>query len=126
MRAAVTINLLAVLMIPQIVWADTAEEMLSGCRAIAKLDITDGMIAIPNDFKASYCWGAFAAVQGLIRMKVASEQAPMLRVCVPAKSTRAQLVAVFVAYVERHPEQRHESFESVLLRSLWEPFPCKP
>jgi hypothetical protein len=50
---------------------------------------------------------------------------PLLRACVPAEGTRVQMIKVFLAYADRHPEKLHQDFADVAIDSLGDAFPCK-
>jgi hypothetical protein len=67
------------------------------------------------------CWGAFEAIQVLSGLKVNGK--PALGICPPSTSTRTW-IAVFVAYVKRHPEELDEPFAKTANFALGEAFPC--
>ena len=50
---------------------------------------------------------------------------PIFEACASGKATRSELVAVFVAYVEQHPQRRHDEFIKVALDAFKEAYPCK-
>ena len=103
--------------------ADTAAEMLPGCQSVvnATLVTADG-IQLPAHQSAYECWGAFATLQQAIA--TTRDRVSILRVCAPEKSTRPQLIAIFVKYANDHPEQLHERFFDVALAALRGAFPC--
>jgi hypothetical protein len=45
--------------------------------------------------------------------------------CLPAESTRKQLVDVVKRWLDQHPEQRHYSAAGLIAQALSEAFPCK-
>lgn len=114
---------LTVLAAPSTSQAQSTQEMLSFCRAVSASKTTSEGVALPRDFESGVCWGAFAAIQAVIVRARPGEQ-PFLLVCAPPKSTRLQLIAVFVRYSEDHPNRLHEDFMDVALDSLRQAFPC--
>jgi hypothetical protein len=111
------------LMLPMPAFAQTGLEVESRCRSFAAVDVhPDGRIALPPN--SDFCWGAFTTLQQFL---VFSEgDVPMLRVCVPEKSTRLQLIKVFLGYSQRHPESAHLPFGQVVWQAMYEAFPCTP
>jgi hypothetical protein len=105
--------------------AETAEEMLSACRPVANAKVTIGGIAMTRDFDSGVCWGAFGAIQSWIFIVGEHHNEPMFHICAPFGGSRSQLVAVFVRYIEKHPEKYGDDFGSVALDSLAESFPCR-
>ena len=125
LRVAIAVLLIAVAFVygaPS--HAETAEEMLCACRPISQAKVSDGRIDLPQSFDAGSCWGAFAALHQAM-MLVESDGKPSLHVCLPEDSTRTQLIAVFVRYVEKHVEVYPKNFAVVALNAELEAFPCK-
>ena len=83
--------------------------------------------------KASYvythetgiCWGALAVVQELITWNDPNAEGLLFGVCAPAKSSRTQLIAIFIEYAKRNPKGYSEKFSDVVLDALQQTFPCK-
>jgi Ssp1 endopeptidase immunity protein Rap1a len=100
---------------------ESAQELLSACRPIAKADVRGGHVFFSPTFQPTFqtgqCWGTFSAIQKVIFYVD-------IGVCAPPESTLSQLVAVFVSYAEKHPQRLHEAFFDVALNSLQEAFPC--
>jgi hypothetical protein len=103
--------------------AETAEEMLSACRPIAQARVSDGKIDLPQTFDAGSCWGAFAALHQVTMLLENGK--PSLHVCLPEDTTRTELIALFVRYVESHPKVYSENFALVAMNAMIEAFPCK-
>ena len=103
--------------------AESAQDFLAGCRTVADAPTTDDHVSFEG-LAAHRCWGAFAVLQEIVRWGN-PDQTRLLGVCPPAQSTRTQLVAVFVEYLNRHPERRHEDFVKVALDALSAVFPCR-
>ncbi len=104
--------------------AETAEEMLSACRDVSKAEIINKEEAsFRQDFHTGMCWGAFAVLQEISRH--VKENKRIYHVCTPPKSTRTQLISVFVNYAEKNPQRLHEDFFHVAMDSLREAFKCK-
>lgn len=102
--------------------AESAQNFLAGCRRIVEAPTSDGKVTLSGDVSEHRCWGAFAVLQELQRWK--SDGKRLLGACPPATSTRTQLIAIFVEYLNRRPERRHEDFVLVALDSLRSAFPC--
>jgi hypothetical protein len=79
-----------------------------------------------EDYSSGRCWGAIGVLQRIITMAYSDSSDPILDVCVPPKSTRTQLVAIFVEYVRRNPQRLHEDFFDVSIDALRGAFPCQP
>lgn len=67
--------------------------------------------------------GPFAVIQEETRWTMAS--GPEFGVCNSPSTTRTQLIAVFVAYVDKNPQIRNHNFVEVAFDALREAFPCK-
>ena len=104
-------------------YATTAEEMLSGCRAIAQAPVRANGIVVPNTSDTQMCWGAFLVVNALTGFFDETGK-PILGACVPDESTLTQLVAVFVEHVDRNPAVRSQEFTRVAINAVLQAFPC--
>jgi len=115
------------LVVGQTVFAQRADERLAGCRVIAEAATSDGKITIPNDPDALQCWGALGVVQDFVNTFDGKTKRPFFntRACVPSDVTRSQLAAIFVSFLDKRPERRHERFLDVMLDSLQEVYPFK-
>lgn len=113
----------AVLLIPSVARAETAEEMLSSCRSFLTAPVSQGQVTFLHDFDHGLCWGAFGAIHGAA-LVFDEHNARSLRVCVPQDATRTQLIAVFVKYAEANPKELNEDFFMVALNALIKAFPC--
>ena len=112
--------------IPSSANAETAIEVQSMCRTVgnATLDNQGGIII--SDVGGWFCWGAFAALQGLSGLsRLTWEHGEMTAgFCAPPESTRVQLVKVFLKYADEHPEKAHLGFGNVAFLALVKAFPC--
>ena len=111
------------LLIASSAYATTAEEMLSGCRAVAQAPVRDEQVAVPGAPDAQMCWGAFLVLHSLTGFVDAALK-PVLGACVPDGSTLTQLVAIFVEYVDRNPAARSQPFARVAINAINGTFPC--
>jgi hypothetical protein len=106
--------------------AETAEEMLASCRLVANAPVREGRVILPSDERAHECWGAFGVIQELSRQLVAGNPLPMFSSsCIPDGMRRTELAAIFVSYVDKHPERRQENFTYLVLAAFAEAYPCK-
>jgi hypothetical protein len=108
-------------------FAETAQEMLSACRPIAKANLpgAKGKATGPDTFTAGKCWGAFTVIQNGIE-RVDDRILLVYNICPPAETNRTQLIAMFVDYAEKNPQRLQEEFFDVFLDALRKAFPCKP
>jgi hypothetical protein len=106
-------------------FAESTAEMVSSCKELADANVRGDTVAIPQDFPSGLCWGAFSSLQRVIVRAYPGGQ-PIFRVCAPPKSTRSQLITVFVEYARRNPQRLHEDFLDVALEALRGAFPCQP
>ena len=107
-------------------FGESAGELYSACKSIAEAKIAHGgTIGLRQDFDTGLCWGAFASLQKIITANDSAGRL-LLGVCTSPESTRSELIAVFVEYVRRHPERRHDDFMAVALDAFDAAYPCKP
>jgi hypothetical protein len=105
--------------------AESAEEMLSSCRPLAKAKVLGEKVAFAQNFQTGTCWAAFGVLQRVSRF-VDSNDKPRLSIgCAPANSTRTQLIAIFVDYVQKNPQRLNEDFVDVAMIALETAFPCR-
>ena len=107
-------------------FADTAQEMLSACKPIARANLSGakGKATGPDTFTAGKCWGAFTVIQNVIE-RVDDRMLLIYNVCAPAESTRIQLIAMFVDYAEKNPQRLKEDFFDVFIDAMQKAFPCR-
>jgi hypothetical protein len=104
--------------------AETTEEMASSCKAISAAKIVGGQISLPPDFASGVCWGAFATIQTVVTIVDPITLKHFFPVCVPAGSTRTQLIQIFLVYAQAHPEEYQKDYFVVALTSMSKAFPC--
>ena len=104
-------------------FAESTGDMLSACKIVSESKAADGHVRIPESTSGGICWGAFSILQEVGRTLDSSGN-PIMSFCLPRNSTRTQLVAVFVNYAEKHPEQWHLDFFQVATVALSEAFSC--
>src|SRR5687767_15125308 len=93
--------------------AETAAEMLTGCRLVAKAEASDGSVRLPNNPAVHACWGAMNVLQELSRWVVEGRTLPLFSPCIPARLPRTQWAAVFVAYADKNPGRHGDEFAHV-------------
>lgn len=104
--------------------AETAGEMLSQCRQVTEAPQSDGKIQVPQTYNAGRCWGAFAIIQQAFHIATDYKNQPIFHVCLPPKSSRSQLIAVFVPYLDQNPQRRREDAFVVTMDAFYAVFPC--
>jgi hypothetical protein len=128
--ALALLGLLAGLMRVGAASAETALEMAGYCEPYRTAVMTGpNEVRVNANANSHACWGAFAAVQGLGTISfpdTPEQQHTALWLCLPEKSTRAELIKVYLRYVDQHPNEGHKDFGVVVLNALWQAFPCPP
>jgi hypothetical protein len=104
--------------------SETAEEMVSSCKAISTSTVNNGHVILHQDFASGVCWGAFGSIQAVITFVDPNTVKPLFYACVPPGSTRTQLIQVFLVYAQAHPEEYQKDYMIVVLTSLQKAFPC--
>jgi hypothetical protein len=107
---------------PLFVQAETAGELSSWCRPITEASVGEDAIQFPQNPPTMQCWGAFAVIAKGITYSWHGEK--IWNTCVPEPARRSELIAVFVKYLDEHPELSQEHFMDVVLESLQTKFPC--
>jgi hypothetical protein len=105
--------------------AETAAEMLGGCRLVANAPITGGNVTLSNNPGVHHCWGAISVLQELSRWVVEGRALPLFSPCIPAELPRTKWAEIFVAYVDKYPGRRDDEFAHVALNAMEEAFPCR-
>jgi hypothetical protein len=103
--------------------AQSAGEMLSYCREVAKAKVTGESVTLPAGQGPGVCWGAFGTVQSVIYRARVGER-PFFLVCAPAQSTRIQLITNFVKYADGHQDRLRRDFFDIAVEGLQKKFPC--
>jgi hypothetical protein len=124
MKVPIQLYCCLALFVPQVALASSAQELLSGCRPIAKADVSGEGVRFQQTYQSGVCWGTFGAIQKVIS-HIDETRRPIYGVCAPSAGTLSQLVAVFVSYAERNPQRLHEDGFDIALESLQVAFPCK-
>ena len=107
------------------VHAETAAVMASACRPVAAARVVnENLIEFAPTVETGQCWGAFAVLQQITRYEE-RPGVPFFKICAPPRSSRHQMVSVFVEYVTRNPQRMHEEFFDVATAALSAAFPCQ-
>jgi hypothetical protein len=109
---------------PSLAFGESAEELLADCKPIAEAKVTGDRAFFELSPETGQCWGAFTVLQGA-SVWIDSPHHRVLGACTPASAKRTELIAVFVEYVQQHPESRHEDFVDVAMRALQKAYPCQ-
>jgi len=105
-------------------FSQSAEEMVSNCKGIAEAKVSGDQVVVPSNLESGICWGAFASFDAAMHY-VGENNRPFFGVCEPSESTRSQMIKIFIAYAERHPDSYHKDFFLVALLAGRETFPCR-
>ena len=101
-------------------------ELQTNCEhALAGMKIEGDKMLLPLGGGDAYqCFGFINAIQQLSAVTV--EGRTLTNLCLPEKSTLAQLVRVVVAYGQRHPEKLSEGNAAIfVINALADAFPCR-
>lgn len=104
---------------------ESSLEVQTSCRQLAKASgAADAKLTIARNFDNGFCWGAFAALQGLSASRWPDSDKPILGFCAPPESTRIDFIRIFMRYTKAHPEETNTPFAQVALEALASAFPC--
>jgi hypothetical protein len=105
--------------------AETSRQVQTSCKQLAKAsDVADAKLTIARNFDNGFCWGAFAALQGLSASRLPDANKSILGFCAPPESTRIDFVRIFMRYAKAHPQETDTPFAHVALEALANAFPC--
>lgn len=106
--------------------AVTGQELLRQCAALERGAAVSGeTVRLPKGQDAASCWFYMAAVQDFAAT-VEEEGGPsLIGSCVPAKTTRYELVQAFTRYARNHPDDLDLRATAVLIPALIRAFPCR-
>jgi hypothetical protein len=110
--------------------ADSAEDFLSGCNALANAEIHHhaggGVSVVMPDDPAQRCWGAFSVIETVVHWVLPdNHERRAFDSCVPSEASPPELAAVFVEYLKVHPDRRRDEFANVALDAIRSTYPCK-
>lgn len=97
----------------------TGNELIDACRSyvdFTRLPTND----VFEFFRRGYCDGL---VRGISELAV-SPYMDARYVCAPSGVTQGRFISVVHAYLQEHPERRHEVDWLVVLEALMDAFPC--
>jgi hypothetical protein len=109
---------------PQSQAQDTAEQMVAACHSVPGPQAAAEGVRLTPDFGTGYCWGAFTSLQSAATA-LDERGRPLLGACVPADTTRVQLIDAFNRYAAAHAEVLQKDYFPVALAALREAYPCK-
>ena len=102
----------------------SAETLQTWCKPLAQAKVENRSLSYSRTTETERCFGAFAAIQQLVRLQWEGEKHPALEACPPPESTLTQVVKVFLSYVDRHPDELHRPGALVARDAIGEAFPC--
>jgi hypothetical protein len=103
---------------------ESAAAMQSNCRPFASASTKGEFISAPQTFDTGICWGAFLAIQEFVVTPWTPEGPGIVPICPKTGTDRAEMIRVFIRYVDMHPQRGGEQFTHVVLNALWEAYPC--
>ncbi len=107
----------------QSVKAESTLEFMESCRELTENVefLPDGMVSLPDNNDAGYCWGVFKTWQQL-HTNVATSLGDCL--AIPDEVTLIQIVLVFEKFVKDNPAQGHLDFGKGIYNSLKDSWGC--
>ena len=106
--------------------AVTGQELLRQCEALERGALVSGeTVRLPKSQDAAACWVYMGAVQDFAAT-VEEEGGPsLIGSCVPAETTRIDLVRAFTKYARAHHPELDLRATAVVIPALTEAFPCR-
>jgi hypothetical protein len=106
--------------------AVTGQELLRQCEALERGALVSGeTVRLPKSQDAATCWVYMGAVQDFTAT-VEEEGGPsVIGSCVPAETTRMELVRAFTKYARAHRPDLDLRATAVVIPALSEAFPCR-
>ena len=105
--------------------AVTGQELLRQCDALERGALVSGdTVRLPKSQDAATCWIYMGAVQDLAAT-VEEEGGPsLIGSCVPAETTRMELVRAFTRYARAHRADLDLRATALIIPALSQAFPC--
>ena len=103
---------------------ESAAAMQSNCRPFASASTKGEFISFPQTFDTGICWGAFLAIQEFVVTPWTPDGPGIVPICPKTEIDRAEMIRVFIRYVDMHPQRGGEQFTHVVINALWEAYPC--
>jgi hypothetical protein len=107
--------------------ATSGAELLRQCQPLMQGATMSGKkVTLPRGSDAAACWFYMGAIQDLLAT-VESEGGPsVLGACVPAATTRMEIVAAFVKYARSQRADLPMRATVIIIPALNNAFPCTP
>jgi Rap1a immunity proteins len=105
--------------------AASGRQLLQQCEALVRGVVVSGeKVTLPKGRKAAECWFYMGAIQDLTAT-VESEGGPsILGVCLPAETTRMEIIWTFVRYARSHRSDLHLRATAIIIPAFNKSFPC--
>ena len=106
--------------------AVTGQELLRQCEALERGAVVSGeTVRLPKSQEAAACWVYMGAVQDFAAT-VEEEGGPsLIGSCVPAETTRIELVRAVTNYARVHRGELHLRATALVIPALNAAFPCR-
>ena len=120
------ISTLATLIVSSPAQAITGQDLLRQCDALERGAVVSGeVVRLPKGQDAAACWVYMGAVQDFAAT-VEEEGGPsLIGSCVPAETTRIELVRAFTKYARAHRADLDLRATALVIPALSEAFPCR-
>ena len=117
---------IAALVVTSPAQAVTGQELLRQCEALEQGAVVSGeMVRLPRGQDAAACWVYMGAVQDFAAT-VEDEGGPsLIGSCVPAETTRMELVRTFTKYARAHRKDLDLRATALVIPALSAAFPCR-
>lgn len=117
---------LTLLAVPSPARAATGTELLRQCEALVRGAVISGdKVTLPKGRKAAECWFYMSAIQDLTATVEVEGGPSLLGACLPAETTRMEIIWTFVRYARKHRDDLALRATAVLIPALNEKFPCE-
>lgn len=119
------LSALTLLLVSSPASAASAGQLLRQCEALMRGAVVRGNnVTLPTGRDAAACWFYMGAIQDLLAT-VEHEGGPsLLGACVPAETTRMEIISAFVKYARSQRNDLHLRATAIIIPAFNEAFPC--
>jgi hypothetical protein len=117
---------LTLLMLPSSAFATSGHELLRQCEAVVRgAEIRGDKVTLPRGRDAAECWFYMGAIQDLTATVEVEGGPSLLGACLPAETTRMDIIWTFVRYARAHRQELDQRVTAIIIPALMEKFPCE-
>ena len=107
-------------------FAVTGQELLQQCEVVVRgARVAAETVTLPKGQAAAECWVYMGAIQDLTATVEVEGGPSVIGSCVPAATTRLEIVRAFVKYARTHRDELRLRATATLIRALRDIYACK-